>query len=108
MAIRLHKKIIRTSLIHFFKTNLGTDLSVYCVKNFIFKKRTVFFQKGQNVPKISGTFCHFCKKIWDGLSVPKGYFVLGTFCPKDRSVAGTLLPRTFRLGTFRQGTLQST
>jgi hypothetical protein len=50
------------------------------------------------------------KKIWDGLSAPKGYFVLGTFCPKDRSVAGTfqpgtLLPRTFRPGTLRQGTL---
>jgi hypothetical protein len=44
-----------------------------------------------------------------GLSVLKGYFVLGTFCPKDHSVAGTfqpgmLRPRTFCLGTFRQGT----
>jgi hypothetical protein len=71
----------------------------------------VFCLKGQNVPKISGTFCSFCQKIWDGLSVPKGYFVLGTFCPKDRSVAGafqpgTLRPGTFRPVTFRQGTAQ--
>jgi hypothetical protein len=44
------------------------------------------------------------KNIWDGLSVPKGYFVLGRLCLKDRSVAGTLQPGTFCPGTFRQGT----
>jgi hypothetical protein len=54
----------------------------------------------------------FVKKDKTSLSVPKGYFVLRTFCPKDRSVAGTfqpgtLCPRTFRPGTFRQGTLPS-
>jgi hypothetical protein len=40
----------------------------------------------------------------------KGYFVLKRLCPKDRSVAttlqpGTKHPRTFRPGTFCQGTL---
>jgi hypothetical protein len=54
--------------------------------------------------KFLGHYVLFVQKIWDGLSVPKGYFVLGTFCPKDRSVAGTLQPGTLCPRTFRQGT----
>jgi hypothetical protein len=73
-----------------------------------------FVKKDKTSLKFLGHFVLFVQKIWDGLSVPKGYFVLGTFCPKDRSVAGAfqlgtfqpgmLRPRTFRPGMFRQGT----
>jgi hypothetical protein len=109
MAIRLHKKF-GSSLVHFVEKKfwdgfkcIGND----CVKNFIFKKCTVFCQKEQNVPKISGTFCPFCSKNLGRTVRPEGIF-----CPKDRSVSGTfqpgtLRPGTFRPGTFRQGTLHS-
>jgi hypothetical protein len=78
-------------------------------KILLFKSVQCFVKKDKTSLKFLGHFVLFVKKIWDGLSVPKGYFVLGTFCPKDRSVAGTfqpgtLRPRTFRPGTFRQGT----
>jgi hypothetical protein len=107
MAIPLHTKI-RGSLVgfvrkirHGFKCiPVGND----CEKNFIFKKFTVFCQKGQNVPKISGTFCPFVKKILDGLCVTKGYSVLGTPYPKDHSVAGMFQPGMLHPRTFRHGT----
>jgi hypothetical protein len=75
----------------------------------LFKSVQCFVKKDKTSLKFLGRFVLFVNKIGDGLSVPKGYFVLGTFCPKDRSVAGmfqpeTLRPRTFRPGTFRQGT----
>jgi hypothetical protein len=40
------------------------DLSVYImiVGKILSLKSVVFCQKGQNVPKISGTFCPFCQK----------------------------------------------
>jgi hypothetical protein len=74
----------------------------------LFKSVQCFVKKDKTSLKFLGHFVLFVKKIWDGQSVPKGYFVLGTFCPKDRSVAGTfqpgtLRPRTFHPGTFCQG-----
>jgi hypothetical protein len=80
MTIRLHTKF-GASLVHFvgkkfrdgFKCT-GND----CVKNFIFKKCTVFCQKGQSVPKISGAFCPFCQKNLGRTVRPKGIF-----CPRD-------------------------
>jgi hypothetical protein len=75
------------------------------VRKFLFFKSVqCFVKKDKTFLKFLGHFVLFVKKIWDGLSIPKGYFVLGTFCPKDRSVTGTLHPRMFRPGTFRQGT----
>jgi hypothetical protein len=80
------------------------------VRNILlFKSVQCFVKKDKTSLKFLGHFVLFFKKIWDGLSVLKGYFVLGTFCPKDRSVAGvfqpgTLCPGTFHPGTFRQGT----
>jgi hypothetical protein len=76
-----------------------------------FKSVQCFVKKDKTSLKFLGHFALFVKKIWDGLSVPKGYFVLGTFCPKDCSVAGTfqpgmLRPRTFRPGTFRPRTFR--
>jgi hypothetical protein len=64
----------------------------------------VFCQKGQNVPKISGTFCPFCQKNLGWTVRPEGIF-----CPRDvlsqgPFQPGTLRPRTFCPGTFRQGT----
>jgi hypothetical protein len=78
------------------------------VRKFLFFKSVqCFVKKDKTFLKFLGHFVLFVKKIWDGLSIPKGYFVLGTFCPKDRSVTGTLHPRMFRPGTFRQGTSSS-
>jgi hypothetical protein len=111
-AIRLHKKKFGASLVYFVEQNLGTDLSVLVMivrTILLFKRVRCFVKKDKTFLKCLGRFVLFVKKIWDGLSVPKGYFVIGTFCPNDRSVAGTfqpgtLRPRTFRPGTFRQGT----
>jgi hypothetical protein len=80
-------------------------------KILLFKSVQCFVEKDKTSLKFLGHFFLFVKKIRDGLSVPKGYFVLGTFCPKDCSVAGTfqpgtLRPRTFRPGTFRPGTFR--
>jgi hypothetical protein len=78
-------------------------------KILFFKSVQCFVKKDKTSLKFLGYYVFFVKKIWGGLSVPKGYFVLGTFCPKDRSLAGTfqpgtLRPRTFSPGMFRQGT----
>jgi hypothetical protein len=80
------------------------------VRTFLlFKSVQCFVKKDKTFLKFLGHFVLFVKKIWDGLSVSKGYFVMGTFYPNDRSVAGmfqpgTLRPRTFHPGMFRQGT----
>jgi hypothetical protein len=68
-------------------------------------RKILFFKSVQCFVKKDKTSLKFLsKKIWDRLSVPKGYFVLGMFCPKDRSVAGTFQPGTLHPRTFRQGT----
>jgi hypothetical protein len=58
--------------------------------------RKIYFiksvNKDQTFLKFLGYFVLSIKKIWDGLSIPKRYFVLGTLCPKDHSVPGTLQP----------------
>jgi hypothetical protein len=53
----------------------------------------------------------FVKKKCGRTVILKGYSVLWTLCPEDRSVAGTLqpgteCPRTFLPGSFHQGTQQ--
>jgi hypothetical protein len=75
-------------------------------KKFFFKVySTVLCQKGQNIPKIPGALCPFCQKtLGRTFRIPKGYFVLRTFCPKDRSVAGTFQPGTFQPGMLRPST----
>jgi hypothetical protein len=77
------------------------------VRKILFLKSVQCFVKKEKTSlKFLGHFDLFVKKIWDGLSNPKGYFVLGTFCSKDRSVAGTFQPGTLRPRTFRPGTLR--
>jgi hypothetical protein len=63
-------------------------------KILFFKSVQCFVKKDKTSLKFLGHFVLFVQKIWDRLSVPKGYFVLGMFCPKDRSVAGTFQPGT--------------
>jgi hypothetical protein len=77
------------------------------VRNFLFFKSVQCFVKKDKTSLIFlGHLVLFVQKFWDGLSAPKGYFVLGTFCPKDRSVAGTFQPGTFQPGTFQPGALR--
>jgi hypothetical protein len=76
-------------------------------KFLLLKSVQCFVKKDKTSLKFLGSFVLFVTKIWAGLSVPKGYFVLGTFCPKERSVAGTFQPGTLRPRTFRQGIPQN-
>jgi hypothetical protein len=80
------------------------------VRKILFLKSVQFLIKKNKMSlKFLGHFVLIAKKIWDRLSAPRGYSVLGTLCPKDRSVAGmfpagALSPRTFCPGTFCPGT----
>jgi hypothetical protein len=92
---------------------LGTDFkSIMIVRKITcLKSGQCFVKEDKTSLKFLGHFALFVQKIWDVLSVPKGYSVLGTLCPKASSVAGTLqpgteCPRTFRPLTFRQGTIR--
>jgi hypothetical protein len=89
-AIWLHQKFGEVWSVLWKKIGDGFKCVNDCEKNFIFKKCTAFrlVKKDKTFLRFLGHFCPFSQKIYDGLSIPKRYCVLGTLCPKDPSVAG--------------------
>jgi hypothetical protein len=79
-----------------------------CISNdlrkiLFLRSKQCFVKKDKRSLIFLGQFVLFVKKIWDGLPVPKGYFVLGTLCPKDQSVTGRSTQGRYVLGRFVRG-----